>query len=788
MEIEKLYERATGQPPFPYQRAFATRDELPDVLAVPTGTGKTATVVLGWLWRRRFGSPEQRSATPRRLVFCLPMRTLVDQTEHVTRQWVERLGLGAEVGVHSLQGGAVDATFDDGPERDAVLVGTQDQLLSRALNRGFGMSRFRWPVHFAWLHSDALWVMDEVQLMGVGVSTAAQLQAFRDQLGSAFPSRTLWMSATLPESKLRTVDFTRTLSQLTLGPDDRANPVLARRLAARKSLERAGSAFDSKNATALAAEVFAAHERGTLTLVVVNRVARAQALAAALRTHAKRSGAPLDVRLVHGRFRPADRRAMEDGVLQRGFDGVLVATQAIEAGVDISAKALFTELAPWSSLVQRFGRCNRSGEFERSRVVWLDVPDDEAAPYTPDELRLARERLGSCEEVGPASLPSFTDDATPALPVLRKRDLLELFDTSTDLAGCDVDISRFVRSSEADRDVQLAWRAWDGEVPSPEAPALARDELCRVRLWDAQKLLKSEDAWRWDSLEGRWVRVDAKRLVPGMVLLVPASVGGYSEELGFTADPRDRPRPVEVRGDPSDHDESDRLAQGAARYVTLTEHSSDAAEELAGLARVLGDDQPWPLLERAARAHDLGKAHPAFQAMLVAALAEDDPARSGGPWAKSDGKGGGSHVRRYFRHELASALARMADGAADLEVYLVAAHHGKVRVSLRPRPDERAPAGVRFALGVWEGDELPATDLGAGLATRPVRLSLETMELGDGSQGPSWSARMTRLRDTYGPFRLAYWEALVRVADWRATRRHVAEGPSARAVAGGSHE
>ena len=36
-----------------------------------------------------------------------------------------------------------------------ILIGTQDMLLSRALMRGYGMSRYQWPVHFALLHNDA---------------------------------------------------------------------------------------------------------------------------------------------------------------------------------------------------------------------------------------------------------------------------------------------------------------------------------------------------------------------------------------------------------------------------------------------------------------------------------------------------------------------------------------------------------------------------------------------------------------------------------------------------------
>jgi CRISPR-associated endonuclease/helicase Cas3 len=104
---------------------------------------------------------------------------------------------------------------------------------------------------------------------------------------------------------------------------------------------------------------------------------------------------------------------------------------------------------------------------------------------------------------------------------------------------------------------------------------------------------------------------------------------------------------------------------------------------------------------------------------------------------------------------------------------LIAAHHGKVRMTLRAQPNEKKPAdGARFAFGVHDGDEFPAVDLGAE-QTRAVQLDLSLMELGLGPLGPSWSERMRTLLATHGPFRLAYWEALVRIADWRGTRRRV---------------
>ena len=119
----------------------------------------------------------------------------------------------------------------------------------------------------------------------------------------------------------------------------------------------------------------------------------------------------------------------------------------------------------------------------------------------------------------------------------------------------------------------------------------------------------------------------------------------------------------------------------------------------------------------------------------------------------------------------------------DLVAYLIAAHHGKVRLGLRALPGETAPSepGRRFARGVWEGDVLPALAVnGRGLPE--TRMNLALMELGEGEMGPSWTARTLGLLREHGPFALAWMEMLIRVADSRASRLEQA-GP----LAGGTH-
>ncbi|MCA9677043.1 MAG: CRISPR-associated helicase Cas3' [Myxococcales bacterium] len=762
---EEMFQAATANRPFPYQVAFATGASLPALVRAPTGAGKTATAVLGWLWRRRFHADEAvRTETPRRLVFCLPMRTLVEQTAQVAGSWLERLGLRDQVGLHMLMGGAVDEAWEAHPERDTILIGTQDQLLSRALNRGYGMSRYRWPVHFALLNNDALWILDEVQLMGPGLSTSAQLDAFRAALGTQRPCRSVWMSATLSTRRLRTVDLgARDLPALELTAADLDHSVLARRHHARKVLAPAQA--EGGDVRAVAAEIVAVHGDG-LTLAVVNRVARARDLYAAVR---ERAG-DVAVRLIHSRFRPDDRARIQAEALADGWSGILIATQAIEAGVDLSARVLFTELASWSSLVQRFGRCNRRGEHAEALVRWIDVADEDAAPYEPSDLQRARARLAELSECGPAALAAIgTDEQEPALPVIRRRDLLQLFDTEPDLVGHDLDISRYVREA-SQRDVQVAWRSFDRE-PEAESPEPHRRELCTVPVYELEKLLKAHTGWRWAGAAGRWERV--RDPVPGMVVLLPVTAGGYSPELGWTGSGRHIPPPVDVAAGLPDADDREALSFACSTFVTLADHAQDVFEEASALQAALGTDAPWPEILRSARWHDLGKAHPVFQEMIISGLADDDPRRAVGPWAKSDGRPGARSARPGFRHELVSALVLLREGGSDLEAYLVAAHHGKVRTTIRSRPGEREPVpplGPRFALGVWDHDQVPLVDL-QGVASQPAELDLEIMELGRGAAGPSWTERTARLLAEHGPFRLAFWETLVRVADWRGTAR-----------------
>ena len=834
-----IYRVAIGGEAQPDEWQQALMDEeWPQVLIAPTGSGKTAAVTLGWA-AHRLRAPD---TTPRRLVWCLPMRTLVEQTADSAKDWFGRLaavasGAGVLPGpedVHVLMGGVEAGDWLEKPERSAVLVGTQDMLLSRALMRGYAASRANWPMEFALLHDDTLWIFDEVQLMGAGRATSAQLQAFRrseaaraerTRRPNGRPARSLWISATLDPVWLKTVDHAEPPpgSVIRVDPTVAADGRLARLARAEKALRRSDIAPASPKSDAikryiagLAESILNAHRAGYMTLVIVNRVVRAQDLHAAIeRSLRQRESPPPALALVHSRFRPSEReREMNKVVGGASKDVIVVATQAVEAGVDISAAVLFTELAPWPSLVQRFGRANRYAELDGGADIhWIDLlgeADSEKAaidlalPYAPEELRAARERLVSLVDAAPVNLPP-PGAIDPPRRVIRRKDLDDFFDTDPDLTGFDVDVSPYVRDAD-DTDIRIFWRDLRDRSEGVEMSSPRADELCAAPIGRAKEWLRtvrkkpSRDLVfardpQWRGTEGSvgnappgW-RPFRDEPWPGMTLLVDTRAGGYDESLGFTGDSKHVPMPVAASpgtavasaspsgADEDGHDGDPRSAIGVP--VPLTDHLEHVAAEAEALCRALAvDTETRSAIVRAARWHDLGKAHAVFQDTMRRGLPQLD---AGGDrlLAKTAGKNV-RHARAFFRHELASALAFLDhedwSRDADLVAYLIVAHHGKVRMNLRALPRERAPtgerAGARFARGVWEGDELPGVELGAGECWAGGALTLSVMELGwDEATRESWTERTRDLLERFGPFRLAWMETIVRLADWRASAK-----------------
>ncbi|MGH9122647.1 MAG: DEAD/DEAH box helicase family protein, partial [Acidimicrobiales bacterium] len=174
--------------PFPWQRRLAAQvvesGQWPKLLDLPTGAGKTAVIDIAI-----FALACHPDHFPRRTVYVVDRRIVVEQVTRRVERIRERLArprgasalldevaeqlrrlFGADRGVPpihlaELRGGiAMDTSWALRPDVPAVLISTVDQVGSRLLHRGYGVSDSMLPVHAGLTGNDCLYVLDEVHL------------------------------------------------------------------------------------------------------------------------------------------------------------------------------------------------------------------------------------------------------------------------------------------------------------------------------------------------------------------------------------------------------------------------------------------------------------------------------------------------------------------------------------------------------------------------------------------------------------------------------------------------
>jgi len=366
------FQALTGYPPYEYQKRIARLlfEGRTLVVRAPTGAGKTWAVLApffygGW------------TAPPARLIYALPLRTLANGIYREARQAAERLGKPLEPTIErgrevvspfvTLQTGEQpdDPFFD----RGRVVITTYDQLLSGLLCGPYGLSDRLHNIN-AGVIAGALVVFDEFHLMPPSRAFLTAVAALRLFTGLC---QSVWMTATATAPLERLL--CSALDAVPVPNDHAAMRVMLDSLPSVTSVQRSLVA----EPTPLTADaVLSRHHRRSIA--IVNTVGRAQGLFDEL--HTKLAGRT-DVKLImlHSRFFKDDRQRLE-AQLQGLFgkdsaaSAILVATQVVEAGIDISCEHLHTELCPMNSLAQRAGRCARfAGEAGAVHVYRLpDAP------------------------------------------------------------------------------------------------------------------------------------------------------------------------------------------------------------------------------------------------------------------------------------------------------------------------------------------------------------------------------------------------------------------------------
>jgi CRISPR-associated endonuclease/helicase Cas3 len=461
LNFSAAFETLTGNPPFPWQREWhdhlaAGEFEKIKTCNLPTGLGKTSVIAL-WLIAL---ANDQKSVVPRRLVYVVNRRTVVDQSSDEAKRLRDNLNSKPELkpikdrlgslGISTLRGQFADnREWSTDPSKSAIIVGTVDMIGSRLLFSGYGCGFKSKPLHAGFLGQDVLLVHDEAHL-----EPAFQKLLIAIEKEQHEGERT----GNLPWPKMRVMELSATSRRdgrdgkndkpfgltdtermpPTDVPDLPTEPIhyVWRRLTAKKGLK-----FVPERRDAIAKKIGELARKHRFTgqpiLVFVRTIADVKTVQQEL-TKKKKDGPPEDregipeeqIQVLTGTLRglERDRMATEDQVFARFFPipkvtpkpgtVYLICTSAGEVGVDISGNNLVCDLTTLDSMAQRLGRVNRRGDgIAVVDVVYESDPDPKKKD---DDFEKARwktkevlERLPNCNWPGGEERAKDRQEASP---------------------------------------------------------------------------------------------------------------------------------------------------------------------------------------------------------------------------------------------------------------------------------------------------------------------------------------------------------------------------------------
>ena len=348
--------------PYPFQRRVAELllDGRNVILQAPTGAGKTLAAMLPFL-----DAIEHGRDFPHKCLYAVPMRVLANQFVDEYTGKVRRAGRDDRIRV-AIQTGE---HAEDRELTASLTFATIDQVLSSFLLTPYSLSLRKSNLNAGAVVASYL-VFDEFHLFDPISTLPTTLEMLR-MLRDIAPF--LLMTATFSSDML---DGLASALDAVVVPEDDAAHLAMQALQSQQKTRR----YHVADAPLSAEAVLGQHRNRTL--VVCNVVDRARALFEALRNHTNRGDA--QVLLLHSRFLPEDRQRIE-GEIRRLFsrDGdqssnwIVVATQVVEVGLDITCQTLHTELAPANAVLQRAGRCARYEGEEGDVFVYAEALDAE---------------------------------------------------------------------------------------------------------------------------------------------------------------------------------------------------------------------------------------------------------------------------------------------------------------------------------------------------------------------------------------------------------------------------
>lgn len=519
-DFRVFFRELHGQDPFPWQerlaQAVCETHEWPEVLDLPTGSGKTACIdVALFNWLVAAGADNSSSAA-RRIAFVVDRRIIVDEASEraarisrtiaaatsgllgEARGVLEGRAGSERIAVITLRGGVErERNLVDDPRALAVVLSTVDQIGSRLLFRGYGVSDRMKPMHAGLFGVDTLLLLDEAHIAEPFRQTLEGIvrEQRRAQVRDVGPRPLRWaqLSATPSDDQAQGV--------FRLDERDHAHVVLGERIRKSKPMRLVSVGKQDDLVKKLVELVKEELDKPGLSSqeqprigIFVNRVQTARAVFDNL---AKAHGATADVELLIGRVRPIERDSqmaelaprLRSSVSPRPGDRpiIVVATQTLEVGADFDFHAVFSEAASYAALKQRVGRLNRLAVRATSRGAIVRVADGKAVdPVYGETIASTWELLRShakdeVVDLGIVHAPPASAEVrvrAPRAPLLTPAALGLLAQTSPRPA-VQPDVAELLHGFDTQvPDVSVVWRdgllGIDGEVDERSAQELLR--------------------------------------------------------------------------------------------------------------------------------------------------------------------------------------------------------------------------------------------------------------------------------------------------------------------------
>lgn len=396
IDFNECFKALTGledsQSPFPWQEKLFdefVQKRFRSTCDIPTGLGKTAVIAVWLLALAHHASQGTHYDFPRRLVYVVNRRTVVDQSTLEAENMREALdkdnrlkgvkdalqSLGSldwdnPLAISTLRGEMADnGEWRDDPARPAVIVGTVDMIGSRLLFSGYGRGFRSRPLHAAFLSQDAFLVHDEAHLEPAFQELIEAIKQEQEACKDFLRMRIMAMTATARSGE--------DTDQPLFTDMDRAHVVVDRRINAKKGISF--RPVDEKKIASEIADIAKEYkDSGKAILIYVRKVKdvieiekklskdglKVQKLTGTLRGLERDDLAANDS--IFKRFMPTSKRSSSTDIHQPETV-YLICTSAGEVGVNISGDHLVCDLTPFDSMAQRFGRVNRFGN-EDSRI------------------------------------------------------------------------------------------------------------------------------------------------------------------------------------------------------------------------------------------------------------------------------------------------------------------------------------------------------------------------------------------------------------------------------------